>query len=332
MHVMDLADVVQEQMTLVMPLVDASVSIEIRTEGALFVKCSSDVISNILINLVVNARDAMPDGGKILIEVACSPFVPPVANEEKNAGSQDYVCLSVTDTGEGMPPELLKKIFDPFFTTKLTGKGTGLGLSMVFGQVREMGGHIDVNSSPGEGTSMLIYLPVSDELPDKRISADGLDPDTMRFEGYTALIVEDEPDLLELMCNFMASRGFDVLRAENGNDALVVQDDHDGDIDLMLTDIIMPQMDGVKLWELISSLRPEMKTIFMSGYPSGAEMSKLILPKAACLMAKPVDQSKLMTTIYSVLNGEPGTSDSGAAAHWAVNDAADDMKQEIERE
>jgi CheY-like chemotaxis protein len=255
------------------------------------VRTTADAISQIVMNLVLNARDSMPTGGDILISVY---------EETKESGPT--AILKVIDGGVGMSADVIEKIFDPFFTTKEQGKGTGLGLSMVYGLVQQMGGNIEVTSSVGEGTSFTISIPVSEgQILEDTHSLESAAGDCVR--GKTILIAEDEPDLLEIMSETLKEFSMNVLTAKNGNEALVVQDEYQDKIDFLLTDMVMPEMGGLKLAELIKEVRPETHVVFMSGYPVRGEIASVNLPKDAVFMAKPVKPDYLRNVLKQVANG-----------------------------
>jgi signal transduction histidine kinase/FixJ family two-component response regulator len=302
---MEIGALLRDHLSLLRPLVDEDIALDVLvTSKPCYVKCSANAIGNILMNLVLNAKDAMPSGGRISVsvELCGRERLPPLLQE---CAETDYLHLCVTDTGEGIPKDKIEKIFDPFYSTKEAGKGTGLGLSMVYGLVKEMGGHVEVASEENKGTAMSIFLPaVHSELSNELDKGAGGAPPSLRFDGYTALVVEDEPDLLLLVSSMLEGYGMHVLRAANGNEALVVQDDYDGDIQLLLTDVIMPELNGIKLNELIGSLRPEIQTIFMSGYPSAGELARYSLPDDAMLMTKPIDERELVALIYRLIAHE----------------------------
>lgn len=280
-RVVDFGALVSDQEPLIRPLMDASIDLTIKAEEGVYVDVTPDNICQILLNLCVNARDAMPDGGSLIVEAG---------KKEKRA------FLRIIDTGCGMPPEVRSKMFDPFFTTKDQGKGTGLGLSMVYGLVKDMKGEIEVISKVGDGTSICVYLPLSDEKPAVKeisMSEDG----TLHLEGYTALVAEDEVDLLDILSETLEDMGINVLRATNGNEALMVQDDYEGKIDFLLTDVVMPEMNGVRLAELFESVRPESQVMFMSGYPANNLMSRVNMPEDAVMVSKPVDMEKLNSVL-----------------------------------
>ncbi len=334
--VIDLVEVVTEQKTLLAPLLDASINFIIHAEPEdFFVECAPDMISQVLMNLVVNGRDAMPDGGSLLVDIRrCEDTkIPSILMDTEENDKKEFVCLHITDTGEGMEQNIQDKIFDPFFTTKDQGKGTGLGLSMVYGLLRQVGGHIDVRSAPGQGTTFSVYLPLTDQLPTQASLANDFDIDTLCLEGYTALVAEDEPDLRVLVCDMLEKLGMTVIYAENGNDALAKQDDYDGNIDILISDVVMPEMNGVKLSELFLSLRPESKVIFMSGYPADGQLAKVQLPKDAYFMAKPVQYEELARLVFQRLSEKSGEMAQQVGemfgAHWTVESEEDEA---VERE
>lgn len=285
--VTDVGEFVREHEGLLKPLLDASIQLKINAEQGIAVSCAPDIIGQILINLVVNARDAMPKGGLLQVDVFSS--------EGEGAG---FAVLRVRDTGTGMDEETKDKIFDPFFTTKDQGKGTGLGLSTVYGLVKQMKGNIEVESAEGEGTEIMVSLPLSDKQPVKKIvNVPASEAGQIRLDGYTALVAEDEPDLLALVAGMLKEMGMRVLTASNGNEALLRQEDFGGQIDFLVTDIVMPELSGVRLAELFESVRPDTKTIFMSGYPAGGQMARIEIPDGAYFLPKPVDYDKLAHTL-----------------------------------
>ncbi len=303
--VIDVRDVVNDQKELLVPLLGASVSIGIvLPDQPVYINASADGLGQILMNLAINARDAMYDGGIVMVEVQSLGSCDVPDNVHVQIDSDEYISISVSDTGVGMDDETQERIFDPFFSTKEQGKGTGLGLSVVYGLVNEMGGVFDVRSHLGRGTKFTLFVPKSSEAPTKQITGDVTDVKSIRLDGYTVLVVEDEPDLLSLVTKMLEQTGLNVLQAPDGDDALVLQDDVMQDIDLLLTDVVMPNMNGVKLAELLTSLRPETKVVFMSGYPADGDRAPVDLPEGATFIAKPVDYQKLISIIYQTLNGD----------------------------
>ena len=317
--VIDLGAVVREQELLLRPLLDASVKCSVLIDHQeMYVECPIENITQIIMNLVLNARDVMPDGGVLLLEVRACPQKTLPAVLLKQNSDKSYASIIVSDTGMGMPKDVVDRIFDPFFTTKEQGKGTGLGLSMVYGLVKQIGGHIDVFSTLGQGTTMSVYLPLSDKVPKKILGGED-NLSSIRFDGYSVLVAEDEPDLLALVSNMLEDLGMKVLRASNGNEALAVQDDYEGKIDLLLTDVVMPELNGVDLADLLKELRPDVNVIFMSGYPAKGQMARVEIPEDAVFIAKPIEYDALVKVIYTILSSGVGESieDSVQISRWA---------------
>lgn len=306
-NVLDLCALVEEQTILLNPLVDASIRFKVIIGACnLRVSASEDSLSQCLMNLVVNARDAMPDGGSLTIELrACAARDLPERIRD-GLHHDRFAALSVRDTGIGMDQKTRERVFDPFYTTKAPGKGTGLGLSIVYGLVSEMGGVLHVESQPGAGTNFTLYLPLSEGEVSRQISGDAADPSTLRLKGVTVLIAEDEPDLRMIVSEMLGQMGATVLQASNGNEALLVQDRHDGPIDILLSDVVMPEINGVKLAQLLCSLRPDMRVIFMSGYPNSGEMAPVEVPEGAAFLPKPVDYNRLVLTLYDAARSSRG--------------------------
>lgn len=306
--VVDLSRVVSEQETLLKPLLDASVRFKLLADKQqMKVECSSDSLTQILMNLVVNARDAMPSGGTLLVETRVCPkdMVPDVLKAGRQV--QDYAMLLVSDTGMGIEPEVVSRIFDPFFTTKEQGKGTGLGLSMVYGLVKQIGGHIEVKSTLGQGTSFIVYLPLTDKPPSKAAGS-GIedDVDSIRFDGFTAIVAEDEPDLLSLVTGMLGELGMKVLPAKNGHEALAVQDEYEGRIDLLLSDVVMPELNGVELAGLLTDICPDIKVVFMSGYPAREHSAPVQVPKDSVFIPKPIKRDNLVQVVHNRLQAVSG--------------------------
>jgi len=182
-------------------------------------------------------------------------------------------------------------------------------LSVAYGLVRDMGGYIDVRSELSVGTEFSVYIPRSDELTGQsdtskrpKLGADGLD-----FSGFTALVVEDEPDLRVILSETLKRHNMSVIQAENGNEALVIQDDHVGDIDILITDLVMPGINGLKLAEMMKALHPDIETVFMSGYPARGEQAKVVIPDDALFMAKPFDYDELCLCVFNILKQQPSS-------------------------
>ncbi|MBU4357493.1 MAG: PAS domain-containing protein [Proteobacteria bacterium] len=248
------------------------------------VKADPGQIGQIIMNLAVNARDAMPTGGRLTLETANIDFAASHNCHSETAPPGRYVRLAVTDTGSGMDVETLDHIFEPFFTTKEVGKGTGLGLSMVYGIIKQNRGYLEVESRPGQGATFKIYLPrieVAVAAPGARVSL------AAKLEGSeTILVVEDEDALRTLLCRFFRLYGYDAIEARHGGEALLICERHPGPIHLMITDVVMPQMSGKELADRLAPLHPEMTVFFMSGYTGNdltgygeIESSQYFIPK-----------------------------------------------------
>ncbi len=243
------------------------------------VKADPAQIQQILINLVVNARDAMPQGGKISIETAGVVLDEEFATRHFDVISGDYVMISVSDNGEGIDPDHLPRIFEPFFTTKQAGKGTGLGLSTTYGIVKQSGGHITVSSVRGRGTTFRVYFPklaaayeATGSLPTTTAI---LHPAPSSTGIATILLVEDESGLRRLMSKVLEKQGYRVLEAKDGEEALSICQENLAHIDLVVTDYAMPRMTGLKLKEKIVALKPSMKFLLISGYAEGVAEDNL---------------------------------------------------------
>ncbi len=307
---LDLCDMIVDHIEFLEPLVGASIKIKTTFPSEQFdegicIKGSISSIAQILMNFVINARDAMPNGGDLEIILSClGENAVPQHVRKRMENVENFVCLSVIDSGTGIDKETMERIFDPFFTTKEQGKGTGLGLSVAYGLVKELEGQVDVISKIGKGTTMSIYLPRCDGEGLKVFSGDVQQPETVRLDGYTALIAEDEPDLLDIVEYMLEDLGMNVLTASDGEEALVLQEEHEGKIDILLTDVLMPGINGVKLAELLTSLRPETKVMFMSGFPASGNMAPVELPQDAVFIAKPIVYEKLVQVLCFILLGK----------------------------
>jgi signal transduction histidine kinase/DNA-binding LacI/PurR family transcriptional regulator/CheY-like chemotaxis protein len=251
-------------------------------------------LEQIIFNIAVNARDAMPDGGELSMETTA---VDLTAQETARPGS--YVCLRITDTGIGMEDSVQARLFEPFFTTKPQGKGTGLGLATVFGIVQQSGGHIQVHSAAGQGTTFEIFLrhasPQDDEAREVAVS-----PDSVRGTE-TVLLVEDDPDVRTAARRFLATHGYDVLVAIDGVDALRVIEEHTSRLDLVITDVVMPNMGGRELASALRERRPDLPVLFVSGYASSSARQGLSDDDAQ-LLEKPFTAQTLVARVRELLD------------------------------
>lgn len=268
------------------------------------VKADPSSIEQIVVNLAVNARDAMPSGGRLLIETARVDLDQSYADTHATVVPGSYVRLAVTDTGEGMDASIRARVFEPFFTTKPQGKGTGLGLSTVYGIVKQSGGYIWVYSEVGHGTVFKIYLPLVDGAAVAPSQETAAAPAAAVSE--TILVVEDEDAVRGLTCEVLRRRGYHVLEAAHGVDALKVVDGHKAHIDLLLTDIVMPYMNGRDLAAQMATLRPTTKVLFVSGYTDHV-VARQELAAGAPFLQKPFTPDVLARKVRSVLHADVAT-------------------------
>jgi CheY-like chemotaxis protein len=263
------------------------------------VKADPDQIEQVIMNLVVNARDAMPKGGVLTIGTSNVEFGDHEVKEFIDLQPGRYVLLTVTDTGSGMTAETKRRLFEPFFTTKPVGVGTGLGLSMVYGIVKQHGGEISCYSELGMGSTFRIYWPATDQPRESVGSPEGLQ---ILYPGdETIMLVEDDEKVRKLVSQMLLQQGYKVLVARHGLDAIDVANQHSGAIDLLLTDVIMPQMGGQELAEQVLALRPDIKVVFMSGYPGGMTSEQGTFDQDAFLLQKPFEKETLGRMLRQVL-------------------------------
>jgi len=263
-----------------------------------YVRTDPGQFDQILINLAVNARDAMPQGGKLFIETANVELDEAYSHSAVNIKPGSYVRLRVRDTGCGMSEEDLSHLFEPFFTTK--PNGTGLGLSLVYGIVEQSGGNIDVASKPGEGTTFDIYLPQAHVVPEpEERSHEERAPPT---GTESILLVEDEDVVRNLARRILRDHGYHVLEARRGEEALVLSELHKGPIDLLLTDVVMPEMSGRQLAQHLCLLRPDMKVLYMSGYTDDMILRYGVQEEEVSFLQKPFVPKTLVAKVRQVLN------------------------------
>jgi len=309
--VLDLNDVVGGMDKMLHRLIDENIELAIvhGKEGGR-IKADSGLISQLLMNLVVNARDAMPNGGKLNIETANVTLDENDARTHKGAAPGDYVMLAITDTGSGMTDEVKAHLFEAFFTTKPKGKGTGLGLATCQAIVKQCGGCIDVQSEPGRGTAFKIYLPrvnrPADAVDMFKTSAAAKPP---ARGTETLLLVEDEPSVRHLACSILEAQGYNVLRASNGQEGLRVARECKGQpIRLVITDVIMPQMSGKVMSEWLKATYPNMKILFTSGYTDDAIVQHGVLEAGVAFLSKPYTPATLARKVREMLDNETDTS------------------------
>jgi PAS domain S-box-containing protein len=258
-------------------------------------------MEQVIMNLVVNARDAMPEGGRLILETANEELDEAYARTHPPTEPGSYVMLAISDTGCGMGPDTLARIFDPFFTTKEQGKGTGLGLSTVYGIIKQSDGYIWAYSEPGQGTTFKVYLPqVQGEVSVEAETVPA--PVELPLGSETVLLVEDEDSVRNLVRTILRKNGYTVLEARHGAEALRVAIQHTGPIHLMLTDVVMPLMSGRQLAERLAPLRPDMKVMYMSGYTDQAIVHHGVLEPGTIFLQKPFTPNSLACKVREVLD------------------------------
>ena len=267
------------------------------------IKADPVQIEQVLMNLAVNARDAMPDGGKLTIETSNQVLTDEYASEHPWVKPGDYVRIAVSDTGEGMDQEVLQHIFEPFFTTKKHGKGTGLGLSTVYGIVKQSGGHVTCYSEVGKGTIFSIYFPRTDEAPD-RSEAPRTDAAALRGTE-TILLVEDEESVRRFTQRLLENAGYTVIDAPGGLEALAAMEVSGPGVSLLVTDVVMPQMSGKELAQRLLNAYPDMKVLYVSGYTGNAIVHHGMLDPGIDFIQKPFNSRELLSRIREILARGP---------------------------
>jgi PAS domain S-box-containing protein len=256
-------------------------------------------IEQVLVNLAVNARDAMPSGGTLVVQTSVTDVDESHPASRIGLPPGRYACMKISDTGVGMPRDVIDHAFEPFFTTKPKGEGTGLGLATVYGIVTQAGGHVQINSEPGIGTTVTILLPASGQ----GIQAEPAPEHEPA--GETVLIVEDEPAMREVTRRILSRSGYHVIVAANGQEAIEIAANHAGDIDVLLTDVVMPRMLGKEAAERIRALRPGVKVLFMSGYSQGVLDCQGVVDVGVNLIQKPFSEAQLLATLGRIIAGAP---------------------------
>ena len=312
MEILDLNDVVQDMDKLLRRLVRESIELRmIRAPGLWKIRADVGQMEQVIMNLAVNARDVMPEGGTLTVETANVELDTAFFHAHDVSGEPgSYVMLAVTDTGPGMDKSLQERIFEPFFTTKERGAGTGLGLSTVYGIVKQAGGYIWPYSQPGMGTTMKIYLPRAEDVPRGVLEEETADTEA---GGEVVLVAEDNPPLRELAHKALQKAGYQVLTAGDGEEALRVSEAFKGEIHLLLTDVVMPRMGGQELAGRIRTPRPGIKVVYMSGFPDRELSHAGPLDSNATFLQKPFTPQSLCLKVREALgtrnmtNAEIGT-------------------------
>jgi two-component system, cell cycle sensor histidine kinase and response regulator CckA len=307
--VLDLNAAVSETESMLRRLIGAHIELTTALDPNLgLVRADPGQIGQVILNLAVNARDAMAAGGRLTIETANLDLDEAEARHRLALEPGRYVTISVTDTGHGMDEETQARIFEPFFTTKEQGRGTGLGLATVYGILAQSGGGIDVRSAPGAGTTFTVCLPCLDEGAAEREGPARVPRPARGSE--TILLVEDETAVRTLFVDVLDAEGYTVLAADDVEDALRLCDEHGGPIELMLTDVVMPGMSGPELAGRLLRARPALKVVFMSGYTDDAVARNGELGPGALFLQKPFSIDVLLRTVREVLDAGPTDSSS----------------------
>jgi two-component system cell cycle sensor histidine kinase/response regulator CckA len=303
--VLDPNEVLKNLDKMLRKLIDESVEMHFVLDNPIGrIKADSGYVGQVLMNLVINARDAMPGGGKLTIETHNVSLAEAYAYAHPNLIPGDYVMLAVSDTGSGMTDEVKKHLFESFFTTKPKGKGTGLGLTTCQTIINQCGGHIGVYSEVGKGTTFKVYFPRVEQLPQVATASAATGPLPRGTE--TLLVVEDEPALRLLAQSVLAGQGYEVLLATNGQDGLRVAREHKGSpIRLAVTDVIMPQMDGKVMADWLKATYPELKILFTSGYTDDALAHHGVLDPGVAFLSKPYTPATLTRKVRELLDTPP---------------------------
>jgi two-component system cell cycle sensor histidine kinase/response regulator CckA len=307
------------QVELLRPLLGKNISLSLALpKEPLWIMGVRDNITQIAINLALNARDALPLGGTMMISALALPearLVPRLLREQSPPGTR-FVHMRFSDDGRGIDDDVLPHVFDPFFTTKDQGTGTGLGLSVVYGIVEQMGGSIEVHSRRGKGTTFDIFLPLLEDRAAEQALPDAAQPEKpaeaqaparkeqdvfSTLAGRTIMIAEDEAELRDVLTLIFSDMDMHVLTASNGNHALQMQGEYEGHIDFLLTDVVMPEMDGVELGERFRRERPQSNVVFMSGYPFMDNRKNIALPAEADFISKPLQEKRIREILERAL-------------------------------
>ena len=300
-RVLDLNERLKDVGKLLRPLMGDDVDILIVSKSpAAVVEADPGQLDQIVVNLAVNARDAMPHGGKFILETRSEKVDEAFAEQHQNMAPGKYVLLAVSDTGSGMDEATVARIFEPFFTTKEVGKGNGLGLATVYGIVKQSAGHILVYSELGHGTTFKIYLPSADHKIGLA-SKPEVETVSPKRQGTTILLVEDDEIMRSLTRKLLEEHGYTVVDADDGKSALEWVEAHPGPIDLLLTDVVMRRMSGPELVERLSASRSALKVVYMSGYTGELMANREVLKPGVTLLEKPFSRNALLNTVHEKL-------------------------------
>lgn len=257
-------------------------------------------IEQMIMNLVVNARDAMPGGGKIIVQTQNALFNEEDCQPHSDANPGEFVCFSIQDTGEGIQPSILDRIFEPFFTTKAQGKGTGLGLSATYGIVKKHGGWIDVESKPDDGTTFKIYLPAISVSPEQ-VRQPLVSQEEFKGNGERILLIEDEEVVRNLLTEMLTGKGYKVFSATNAKQALDIFENEEGNLDLVFSDVVLPDIRGPKLVERFLKQKPNIRVLFTSGYSDEKSDWQIIQQLGYPYLQKPFTSYDMLKTVKETL-------------------------------
>jgi len=300
-RILDLNERLKDVGKLLRPLMGDDVEILIVSKSpAAVIEADPGQLDQIVVNLAVNARDAMPRGGKFILETRAEKLDEAFAEQHQNVPAGKYVLLAVSDTGSGMDEATVSRVFEPFFTTKETGKGTGLGLATVYGIVKQSAGHIMVYSEPGHGTTFKIYLPSADHKIGFATKSE-VETVSPKRHGTTILLVEDDEIMRALTRQLLQEHGYTVIEADDGKSALQWVESHPDPIDLVLTDVVMRRMSGPELADRLHAAYPNLKVVYMSGYTGELIAEREVLKRGITLLEKPFTRNALLNTIHATL-------------------------------
>jgi two-component system cell cycle sensor histidine kinase/response regulator CckA len=302
--VLDLNALVRQCERLLHPIIGEDVHVILRLDPKTAnVKADPAQLEQVILNLALNARDAMPAGGTLSMETCNIQVNAALARQHPGLIPGSYVRLWVADTGHGIAPDVMPRIFEPFFTTKEIGKGSGLGLSTVYGVVKQSGGCVTVSSEPRKGAAFGIYLPRASELPERRIPARPAIASSTGTE--TILLVEDEAVVRDLVCEILKESGYVVVSANSGTDAMKITAEHVNPVDLLITDVVMPEMSGPELANTLRRARGDMRVLYMSGYTDDAVLVRQGLPENSAFIRKPYTPQQFLQKVRETLDATP---------------------------
>jgi len=302
--VLDFNALVRQMESLLRPVLGEDIRVEVSLDPAAgAVKADPAQLEQVVLNLALNARDAMPQGGTLFIETCNLEVNATFARQHPGLIPGKYVRLRVADTGRGMTPEVKARIFEPFFTTKQPGVGGGLGLSTVYGIVKQSGGCVTVESEPAKGAAFGIYLPRASEIPERRVAKA---PAAESPAGWgTVLLVEDEPVVLRLASDLLAENGYRVLSASGGAEAIRIARKEPEAIQLLITDVVMPEMSGPEMADQLRKLIPEIRVLYMSGYTDDEILLRKGLPENSAFLQKPFTPQQFLQKARATLGPKP---------------------------